>query len=114
MGRGPPPPRPGDPAPVVGPSHPPHHSRLARLVLPRHPPCSPAGGPDSHPRPPRRLVPEVASGTHGSGCFSAARALVRRELWAREGFALSARDPDIVKLPRKFVDHLTETLGYAA
>ena len=46
--------------------------------------------------------------------FSDALALVRRELWASEGFALSARDPDIVKLPRKFVEHLTETLCYAA
>jgi hypothetical protein len=46
--------------------------------------------------------------------FSDALALVRRELWVHEGFALSARDPDIVKLPRKFVEHLTETLCYAA
>jgi hypothetical protein len=46
--------------------------------------------------------------------FADALALVRRELWADEGFALSARDPDVVKLPRKFVDHLTETLCYAA
>ena len=43
-----------------------------------------------------------------------ALALVRRELWAHEGFALSARDPDSIKLPRKFVEHLTETLCYAA
>jgi len=46
--------------------------------------------------------------------FADALALVRRELWDHEGFALSARDPDIIKLPRKFVDHLTETLCYAA
>ena len=46
--------------------------------------------------------------------FADALALVRRELWAHEGFALSARDPDVVKLPRAFVDHLTETLCYAA
>jgi hypothetical protein len=46
--------------------------------------------------------------------FADALALVRRELWAHEGFALSARDPDVVKLPRTFVDHLTETLCYAA
>ncbi len=46
--------------------------------------------------------------------FADALALVRRELWAREGFFLSARHPDIVKLPRQFVDHLTETLSYAA
>ena len=46
--------------------------------------------------------------------FADVLALVRRELCAREGFFLSTRDPDIVKLPRKFVDHLTETLSYAA
>ncbi|MCL4545315.1 MAG: hypothetical protein M1118_12075 [Chloroflexi bacterium] len=46
--------------------------------------------------------------------FADALALVRRELWVHEGFALSARDPDIIKLPRKFVEHLTETLAYAA
>jgi hypothetical protein len=40
--------------------------------------------------------------------------LIRRELWAHEGFALSARDPDIIKRPRRFVEHLTETLCYAA
>ena len=46
--------------------------------------------------------------------FADALAVVRRELWAHEGFALSARDPDSIKLPRRFVDHLTETLAYAA
>ena len=46
--------------------------------------------------------------------FADALALVRRELWSHEGFALSARDPDVVKLSRKFVEHLTETLCYAA
>ena len=43
-----------------------------------------------------------------------ALALVRRELGAHEGFALSTRDPDVVKLPRTFVDHLAETLSYIA
>jgi hypothetical protein len=46
--------------------------------------------------------------------FADALALVRRELWAHEGFALSARDPDIVKLPREFMEHLTEPICYAA
>lgn len=46
--------------------------------------------------------------------FADALALVRRELWAHQGFALSTRDPDSVKLPRRFVEHLTETLAYAA
>lgn len=46
--------------------------------------------------------------------FSDCLALVRRELWTHEGFFLSGRNLDIVKLPRQFVDHLTETLSYAA
>jgi len=46
--------------------------------------------------------------------FPGALALVRRELWDHQGFAPSARDPDIVKLPRQFVERLTETLAYAA
>jgi hypothetical protein len=46
--------------------------------------------------------------------FADALALVRRELWAHQGFSLSTRDPDRVKLPRRFVEHLTETLAYAA
>jgi hypothetical protein len=46
--------------------------------------------------------------------FADALAPVRRELWAAEGFSLSTRDPDSVQLPRQFVEHLTETLSYAA
>ncbi|HEY8744985.1 MAG TPA: hypothetical protein VIU62_17995 [Chloroflexota bacterium] len=37
-----------------GPGHPPHHPRLARLVLPRHAPRPPAGGTD--PTPVRRAA----------------------------------------------------------
>ena len=47
--------------------------------------------------------------------FSDALALVRRELWAQEEtFCRSAREADMVKVPRAFVEHLTETLCYAA
>jgi hypothetical protein len=46
--------------------------------------------------------------------FSDALALVRRELWAEETFCRSAREVDMVKVPRAFVEHMTETLCYAA
>jgi hypothetical protein len=48
--------------------------------------------------------------------FCDALALVRRELWAQEEtFCGSAQEKDMVKVPRAFVEHLTETLCcYAA
>jgi hypothetical protein len=39
---------------------------------------------------------------------------VRKELWAQETFRDSPWEPDTVKVPRAFVEHLTETLCYAA
>ncbi len=46
--------------------------------------------------------------------FADALALVRRELWAHTAFCLSTHDPDIVEVPRAFVDRLTDALCYAA
>ena len=46
--------------------------------------------------------------------FAEALALVRRELWAQANFPLSSSHPDLVKVPRTFVERLTETLCYAA
>jgi hypothetical protein len=46
--------------------------------------------------------------------FSDALALVRKELWAHATFRRSPRDTGTVKVPREFVEHLTETLCYAA
>jgi hypothetical protein len=46
--------------------------------------------------------------------FSDAIALVRKELWAQETFRDSSWEPDTVKVPRAFVQQLTETLCYAA
>ncbi len=45
---------------------------------------------------------------------SDALALVRRELWAQTAFCLSAADPDVVEVPRAFVERLTDALCYAA
>ena len=48
--------------------------------------------------------------------FSDALALVRRELWAQQEatFRGSAQETETVKVPRKFIERLTDTLCYAA
>jgi hypothetical protein len=46
--------------------------------------------------------------------FSDALALVRRELWVRETFRGSLRQDDMVKVPREFVERLTDAVCYAA
>lgn len=46
--------------------------------------------------------------------FADALAVVRRELWTPEPFPLSLSEPDLVKVPRRFVERLTEALCYAA
>jgi hypothetical protein len=47
--------------------------------------------------------------------FSDALALVRRDLWAQgTTFCGSPRESDMVKVPRAFVERLTETVCYAA
>ncbi len=46
--------------------------------------------------------------------FSDALALVRRELWAEGSFCGSPREADTVKVPRAFMERLTEALCYAA
>src|SRR5688572_12230578 len=47
--------------------------------------------------------------------FSDALALVRRQLWAREEtFYRSSRDSDTVKVPREFMERLTDAICYAA
>ncbi|HEV3399318.1 MAG TPA: transposase [Actinomycetes bacterium] len=46
--------------------------------------------------------------------FADALAVVRRDLWWHQVSHASAQGSDSVKLPRRVVDHLTETLRYAA
>jgi DDE superfamily endonuclease len=46
--------------------------------------------------------------------FADALALVRRELWAHHTFQVSSEATEIVKVPRMFIEHLTDTLCYAA
>ncbi len=46
--------------------------------------------------------------------FSDALALVRKVLWARETFCGSLRETETVKVPREFVERLTDAVCYAA
>lgn len=46
--------------------------------------------------------------------FADALAFVRRELWQQLAFRTSTGDSELVKVPRTLVEHLTETLAYAA
>jgi DDE superfamily endonuclease len=46
--------------------------------------------------------------------FADALALVRRELWGYQTFRLSSETTDTVKVPRLLIQHLTDTLCYAA
>ncbi len=46
--------------------------------------------------------------------FSDALALVRKELWAQEPFCGSSADTETVKVPRTFMERLTDALCYAA
>jgi hypothetical protein len=48
--------------------------------------------------------------------FSDALALVRKELWAQQGatFCGSAQETETVKVPREFIDRLTDAVCYAA
>ena len=70
----------------------------------------------AHPRlaPTADLVRQAAWYHKPRPTFSDALALVRRELWAHTAFCLSAADPDLVEVPRAFVERLTDALCYAA
>jgi hypothetical protein len=46
--------------------------------------------------------------------FADALALVRKELWASMTFRGSPEDTDTVKVPRAFMERLTDVLCYAA
>ncbi len=46
--------------------------------------------------------------------FADALALVRKELWASTSFCGSPADSETVKVPRAFVDRLTDAVCYAA
>jgi hypothetical protein len=46
--------------------------------------------------------------------FADALAVVRRDLWQHLAFRASAAESELVKVPRALLDHLTETLAYAA
>jgi len=74
------------------------------VTLWAHPRMGPTGG----------LVRQAAWYPKPRPTFSDALALVRREVWAQMAFSMSVADPDIVEVPRAFVERLTDTLCYAA
>jgi len=49
-----------------------------------------------------------------SATFSDTIAFVRRYLWSHQHFQMSATNTEMIKIPRSFVERLTETLCYAA
>jgi hypothetical protein len=46
--------------------------------------------------------------------FADALGQVRRELWSHSTYRMFSQEPDTMKVPRAFVDCLTETRCYAA
>ena len=70
----------------------------------------------AHPRmgPTTDVVRQAAWYPKARPTFSDALALVRRELWAQSAFCISASDPDMIEIPRAFVNRLTDALCYAA
>jgi hypothetical protein len=60
------------------------------------------------------VIPQAAWYRKSRPTFSDALALVRKELWAQATFSESPADTDTIKVPREFVEHLTDTLCYAA
>jgi len=46
--------------------------------------------------------------------FSDALALMRRELWAQTGLCMSVSAPEVVKIPRAWLEHMADALCYAA
>ena len=65
---------------------------------------------------PRSSLPIRWSAWYGKSLpsFADARALVRRDPWARTTFPALLADADLVKLPHAFVDHLRNLLRYTA
>ena len=79
--------------------------------------CSPwlRSSPTSRRRECRRHVRRAAWYGKEHPTFSDALALVRKELWAQEAtFCGSPQETDTVKVPREFVERLTDAVCYAA
>ena len=90
----------GDPTPVVGSRHRPHHADPDGPILLDHPGGSLDAGTTAHEPSHFRLSDAIA--------------LVRRHLWlASEGFSLSDAEPDIWKVPAALYHRLVDSLAYA-
>jgi DDE superfamily endonuclease len=64
--------------------------------------------------PPLPTLRQTAWYTKTTPTFGDAIALVRQRLWTRLTFPTSPCAPDLVKIPRALLDHMTELLCYAA
>ena len=69
---------------------------------------------DRPPAAPSRAIRQAAWYPKRQPTFADALAAVRRDLWQHHLLRPSAADGDVVKLPRLVLEHLTETLCYAA
>jgi len=71
---------------------------------------------DAQPRmgPPAATVRQAGWSHKTLPTFAEARALTRRERWAPTGFCMSASAPEMVKVPRALLEHMTDALCYAA
>jgi hypothetical protein len=63
---------------------------------------------------PAEALRQAAWYVNGAPTFSDALALGRRQLWTQMIFPTSRGAPDLVKVPRAVVDHLTDLLCSAA
>lgn len=70
----------------------------------------------AHPRmgPTAEVVRQAGWYHNALPTCSDALALVRRDRWVQTALCLSASDPDVLAIPRAFVDRLTDALCYAA
>jgi len=67
-----------------------------------------------HMEPPGETIRQAAWYHKPLPTFSDALALMRRELWAQTGFCMSVSAPEMVKVPRALLEHMTDALCYAA
>jgi hypothetical protein len=68
--------------------------------------------PRAHPhlREESDLIRQAAGYRKRAPTFADALALARRQIWRHEGFCTSDAEADTIKVPRAFLEHLTETL----
>src|SRR3954447_7113747 len=108
--RGTPAPGPRNPAALVGAGDSEDRPSVAGTVLGDHAPGQPIHGQGRGHCPKSGLWYDETRPT-----FSDALALARKELWAQQEttFCRSAQEPDTIKVPRQFIERLTNVVCYA-